>query len=156
AETLDAIFIVTRHATHAILGCRALETGKAAFGEKPLALTGDELQRVTDGGTATGNDRLMVRFNRSFAPLRADTNSRFGHPPGRPVTRYVVNAGPLEADSWYRNEELEGSRFSGEGGHFIDTLSWWADSLPEPVYAVPGPEPGDPQATVRFRNGSTG
>ena len=155
-ETLDAIFIVTRHATHASLVCRALETGKAVFVEKPLALTGDELQRVIDGVTAADNDRLMVGFNRRFAPLLADMKSRFGQPPGGSVTRYLVNAGPLEADSWYRNEELEGSRFSGEGGHFIDTLSWWADSLPEQVYAVPGPEPGDLQATVRFRNGSTG
>ena len=38
-ESLDAIFVVTRHATHADLVCRALETGKAVFVEKPLALT---------------------------------------------------------------------------------------------------------------------
>src|SRR5215831_724988 len=155
-ESLDAIFIVTRHATHASLVCRALETGKAVFVEKPLALTSDELQQVIDAITATGNDRLMVGFNRRFAPLLVDMKSRFGQPAGGSVTRYLVNAGPLEADSWYRNEELEGSRFTGEGGHFIDTLSWWANSLPEQVYAVPGPEPGDLQATVRFRNGSTG
>src|SRR5215467_12545752 len=155
-ESLDAIFIVTRHATHASLVCRALETGKAVFVEKPLALTSDELQQVIDAITATGNDRLMVGFNRRFAPLLVDMKSRFGQPAGGSVTRYLVNAGPLEADSWYRNEELEGSRFTGEGGHFIDTLSWWADSLPEQVYAVAGPEPGDLQATVRFRNGSTG
>jgi predicted dehydrogenase/threonine dehydrogenase-like Zn-dependent dehydrogenase len=155
-DSLDAIFIVTRHATHASLVCRALETGKAVFVEKPLALTGDELQRVIDAVAATGNDRLMVGFNRRFAPLLADMKSGFGQPPGGSVTRYLVNAGPLEADSWYRNEELEGSRFAGEGGHFIDTLSWWADSLPEQVYAIPGPEKADVQATVRFRNGSTG
>jgi predicted dehydrogenase/threonine dehydrogenase-like Zn-dependent dehydrogenase len=155
-ESLDAIFIVTRHATHAALVCRALETRKAVFVEKPLALTNDELQQVVDTVAATGNDRLMVGFNRRFAPLLVEMKSRFGQPPGGSATRYLVNAGPLEADSWYRNEELEGSRFAGEGGHFIDTLSWWADSPPEQVYAVPGPEPGDLQAIVRFRNGSTG
>jgi predicted dehydrogenase len=155
-ESLDAIFIVTRHATHASLVCRALETGKAVFVEKPLALTGDELQQVIDCVTATGNDRLMVGFNRRFAPLLVDMKSQFGHSAGGSVTRYLVNAGPLEADSWYRNEELEGSRFTGEGGHFIDTLSWWADSLPEQVYAIPCPEAGDLQAIVRFRSGSTG
>jgi predicted dehydrogenase/threonine dehydrogenase-like Zn-dependent dehydrogenase len=154
-KSLDAIFIVTRHATHADLVCRALETGKAVFVEKPLALTGDELQRVIDVVTKTGNDRLMVGFNRRFAPLLVEMKSRFGQPEGS-VTRYLVNAGQLEADSWYRNEELEGSRFAGEGGHFIDTLSWWADSLPEEAYAVSGPEHGDLQATLRFRNGSTG
>ena len=37
--TLDAIFIVTRHHSHADMVCRALETGKAVFVEKPLALT---------------------------------------------------------------------------------------------------------------------
>src|SRR5215472_5893987 len=155
-KSLDAIFIVTRHATHADLVCRALETGKAVFVEKPLALTGDELQRIIDVITKTGNDRLMVGFNRRFAPLLVEMKSRFGQPAGGSVTRYLVNAGQLDADSWYTNEELEGSRFAGEGGHFIDTLSWWADSLPDEVYAVPGPEHGDLQATVRFRNGSTG
>ena len=98
----------------------------------------------------------MVGFNRRFAPLLVQMKSRFGQPGGGSVTRYLVNAGRLEADSWYRNEELEGSRFTGEGGHFIDTLSWWADSLPEEVYAVPGPEHDDLQATVRFQNGSIG
>jgi predicted dehydrogenase/threonine dehydrogenase-like Zn-dependent dehydrogenase len=155
-KSLDAIFIVTRHASHADLVCRALETGKPVFVEKPLALTADELQRVIDVATKTGNDRLMVGFNRRFAPLLVEMKSRFGQPAGGSVTRYLVNAGQLDSDSWYTNEELEGSRFAGEGGHFIDTLSWWADSLPEEVYAVPGPEHGDLQATVRFRNGSTG
>ncbi len=98
----------------------------------------------------------MVGFNRRFAPLLVQMRSQFGPSSRGSVTRYLVNAGPLEADSWYRNEELEGSRFTGEGGHFIDTLSWWADSLPEQVYAVPGPEQGDVQATIRFQNGSSG
>jgi predicted dehydrogenase len=88
--------------------------------------------------------------------LLVEMKSRFGQPAGGSVTRYLVNAGPLAADSWYRNEELEGSRFTGEGGHFIDTLSWWADSLPEQIYAAPGPESGDLQATMTFRNGSVG
>src|SRR5262249_30083048 len=107
-ESLDAIFIVTRHATHARLVCRALETGKAVFVEKPLALTGDELQQVIDAVAATSNERLMVGFNRRFAPLLVEMKSRFGLPTGGSLTRYLVNAGPLEADSWYRNEELEG------------------------------------------------
>ena len=155
-DSLDAIFIVTRHATHASLVCRALETGKAVFVEKPLALTGEELERIVDVVNSTGNDRLMVGFNRRFSPLLVQLKSLFSQPGASSVTRYLVNAGQLDADSWYRNEELEGSRFAGEGGHFIDTLSWWADSLPEQVYAVRGPEHDDVQATVRFQNGSTG
>jgi len=155
-ESLDAIFIVTRHHTHADLVCRALETGKAVFVEKPLALTGEELRRVSDTIVRTGNDRLMVGFNRRFAPMFTQLKSAFGPAAACCVARYLVNAGQLDADSWYRNEELEGSRFAGEGGHFIDTLGWWTDSLPAEVYAVPGPEHDDVQATVRYENGSTG
>jgi predicted dehydrogenase len=154
-ESLDAIFVVTRHATHADLVCRALETGKAVFVEKPLALTTDELDRITEVITKTGNDRLMVGFNRRFAPMLAKMKAEFGPASSGSVTRYLVNAGPLAADSWYRNEG-EGSRFAGEGGHFLDTLSWWADSLPEEVYAVSGPGADDVQVTVRFANGASG
>src|SRR5215472_9492658 len=66
-SSLDAIFIVTRHHTHADLVCRALETGKAVFVEKPLALTREELHRIMETVASTGNDRLMVGFNRRFA-----------------------------------------------------------------------------------------
>ena len=98
----------------------------------------------------------MVGFNRRFAPLLTQMRSQFGSAASSSVTRYLVNAGPLAADSWYGNDALEGSRFTGEGGHFIDTLSWWAGSLPEEVYAVKGPEKDDVQVTVRFENGSSG
>jgi predicted dehydrogenase/threonine dehydrogenase-like Zn-dependent dehydrogenase len=155
-KSLDAIFIVTRHHTHADLVCRALETDKAVFVEKPLALTREELDRVVEVIAKTGNDRLMVGFNRRFAPLLTRMRSEFGPASSSAVTRYLVNAGPLAADSWYRNDALEGSRFTGEGGHFLDTLSWWADSIPEEVYAVQGPEKDDIHVTVRFQNGANG
>jgi predicted dehydrogenase len=155
-ESLDAIFIVTRHATHAKLVCRALETGKAVFVEKPLALTRAEVDQIAEAIEATGNDRLMVGFNRRFAPLLAAMRKDYGATAATASTRYLVNAGPLGKDSWYLNEEAEGSRFTGEGGHFIDTLTWWADSLVEEVYAVRGQEKGDVQATFKFANGASG
>ena len=65
----------------------------------------------------------MVGFNRRFAPLFTDLRDRFGRIDGPLSARYLVNAGRLDPSSWYLNEELEGSRFAGEGGHFIDTLS---------------------------------
>ncbi|MEP7022232.1 MAG: bi-domain-containing oxidoreductase [Actinomycetota bacterium] len=154
--SLDAIFIVTRHHTHADLVCRALETGKAVFVEKPLALTRDELQKIMDVVVSTGNDRLMVGFNRRFAPLLESMRAQFGSAAGASVTRYLINAGRLDSGSWYTNASLEGSRFTGEGGHFIDTLSWWAGSQPESVYATAGPDAGDLQATLKFAGGSTG
>jgi predicted dehydrogenase len=155
-ESLDAIFVVTRHATHAALVCRALETGKAVFVEKPLALTRAETDQIAEAIEKTGNDRLMVGFNRRFAPLLTSMRKGFGAAAATASTRYLVNAGPLASGSWYLNEEAEGSRFIGEGGHFIDTLVWWADSLVDEVYAAGGPEKSDVEATFRFANGATG
>jgi predicted dehydrogenase/threonine dehydrogenase-like Zn-dependent dehydrogenase len=155
-DSLDAIFIVTRHHTHADLVCRALRTGKAVFVEKPLALTSEELAGIAEVVAETGNDRLMVGFNRRFAPLLIQMKSAFGGPASSSQARYLVNAGRLDADSWYLDAELQGSRFIGEGGHFIDALSWWAESLPTEVFAARGPEPEDVHATLRFENGSIG
>src|SRR5581483_139225 len=76
--SLDAIFIVTRHRTHADLVCRALAAGKAVFVEKPLALTGEEVDRIVATIEETGNDRLMVGFNRRFAPLLVAMKKDFG------------------------------------------------------------------------------
>jgi predicted dehydrogenase/threonine dehydrogenase-like Zn-dependent dehydrogenase len=155
-DDLDAIVIVTRHSSHAGLVCRALETGRPVFVEKPLALTDDQLDHVLQTVEATGNDRLMVGFNRRFAPLLTDMRARFGHPPDVTVARYMVNAGPLGSDSWYRNEDLEGSRFVGEGGHFIDTLSWWIGMDPTEVTAVAAGERPEMLVTLRYPDGSLG
>jgi predicted dehydrogenase len=154
--SLDAIFIVTRHHTHADLVCQALQAGKAVFVEKPLALTSDELQHISDVISETGNDRLMVGFNRRFAPVLGQLRAAFGPARRASATQYLVNAGRLGADSWYLNREVAGSRFAGEGGHFIDTLSWWTESMPAEVYAVRGARDDDVQAVIRFASGCTG
>jgi len=154
-ESLDAVFVVTRHSTHADLTCKALERGRAVFVEKPLALTEEQVDQVLSVVRSTGNDRLMVGFNRRFAQLFNELRSKSSMSVDGAVARYLVNAGQLDAGSWYLNEN-EGSRFAGEGGHFIDTLGWWLESVPIEVYAVSGPSAGELQVTIRFKNGSIG
>ena len=152
--TIDAVFIVTRHSAHADMTCRALEAGKAVFVEKPLALTPDELDRILATVDATGNDRLMVGFNRRFAPLLVEMRERLGRSPEPTNARYLVNAGQLASDSWYRDSELEGSRFAGEGGHFIDTMSWWIGGDPVEVMTMAGAGADDVQVSLRYGDGS--
>ena len=153
-DSIDAVFVVTRHHSHAELTARALDRGKAVFVEKPLALTPEELDRVVEVVDATGNDRLMVGFNRRFAPMLVELRSRFGTTAGPGLARYLVNAGRLDAKSWYARTETEGSRFDGEGGHFIDTLSWWLGALPVEVQAVGTPGGQDLLVTIGFDDGS--
>ncbi|MGY0056753.1 bi-domain-containing oxidoreductase [Streptomyces sp. LZ34] len=156
--SIDAVFVVTRHSSHAELTRRALLAGKAVFVEKPLALDQDELAGVLAAVEESGNDRLQVGFNRRFAPLLQEAKERFGARTGPASLRYLVNAGRLQHGSWYLQQGTEGSRFAGEGGHFIDTASWLLEADPVSVYAVatPGNEgSGDIQVVLRYPDGST-
>jgi predicted dehydrogenase/threonine dehydrogenase-like Zn-dependent dehydrogenase len=153
-ESIDVIFVVTRHSSHAALVCQALEAGKTVFVEKPLAISNEQLDMIMATVDATGNDRLMVGFNRRFAPMFKQMRDHFGATTEPVVARYLVNAGTLSANSWYGNEELEGTRFVGEGGHFVDTLSWWTGSEPVEVTALACGGHDNLQVSVRYEDGS--
>ncbi|MFF2508267.1 bi-domain-containing oxidoreductase [Streptomyces sp. NPDC058067] len=154
-KTIDAVFVVTRHSSHAELTRKALLAGKSVFVEKPLALTEDELAGVLAAVEESGNDRLQVGFNRRFAPLLQEARQRFGARNGPANLRYLVNAGRLQHGSWYLRQGTEGSRFAGEGGHFIDTASWLLGADPDSVYAVATPGNDDLQVVLRYPDGST-
>ncbi|GAA2649941.1 bi-domain-containing oxidoreductase [Streptomyces aculeolatus] len=153
--SVDAVFVVTRHSSHAELTRRALLAGKAVFVEKPLALTGDELAGVLAAVEESGNDRLQVGFNRRFAPLLREAREQFGARKGPASLRYLVNAGRLENGSWYLRQDTEGTRFAGEGGHFVDTASWLLAADPVSVHAA-GPPGGEHlRVLLRYPDDST-
>jgi predicted dehydrogenase/threonine dehydrogenase-like Zn-dependent dehydrogenase len=152
-EAVDAVVIATRHHAHAAMVCEALRAGKAVFVEKPLAVDSDQLQAILAAVGDSGNDRLMVGFNRRFAPLLVDLKGDFGARGGPVQVRYDVNAGRLEPGSWYARPE-EGSRLVGEGCHFIDTVSWWLDQDPVAVFAAATGDPDDTASTLLYPDGS--
>ncbi|MFF7559304.1 bi-domain-containing oxidoreductase [Streptomyces pseudovenezuelae] len=154
-KSVDAVFVVTRHSSHAELTRQALLAGKTVFVEKPLALTEDELAGVLAAVEESGNDRLQVGFNRRFAPLLQEARTQFGTRTGPAHLRYLVNAGRLTHGSWYLQQGTEGSRFAGEGGHFIDTASWLLDADPVSVYATATSGNEDLQVVLRYPDGST-
>ncbi|MFF4486096.1 bi-domain-containing oxidoreductase [Streptomyces sp. NPDC001544] len=154
-KSVDAVFVVTRHSSHAELTRKALLAGKTVFVEKPLALTEDELAGVLAAVEESGNDRLQVGFNRRFAPLLREARKRFGARTGPANLRYLVNAGRLDQGSWYLQQGSEGSRFVGEGGHFIDTASWLLDADPVSVYATAPSGNEDLQIVLRYPDEST-
>jgi predicted dehydrogenase/threonine dehydrogenase-like Zn-dependent dehydrogenase len=152
-RAIDAVVIATRHHAHAAMVCDALCAGKAVFVEKPLAVDPDQLQAILAAAGDSGNDRLMVGFNRRFAPLLVDLKDHFGTRNGPVQVRYDINAGRLEAGSWYGQAD-EGSRLVGEGCHFIDTVSWWLDQDPVEVFAAATGDPDDTASTLLYPDGS--
>ena len=152
-ESIGAVLIATRHHAHAAMVCEALRAGKAVFVEKPLAVDADQLEAILAAVEESGNDRLMVGFNRRFAPLLVDLKRAVGVRSGPVQVRYDVNAGQLEAGSWYAHPE-EGSRLVGEGCHFVDTISWWLDQDPVAVFTAGTGEPDDAASTLLYPDGS--
>ena len=131
---IDAVIVATRHATHARIAAEALRAGKSVYVEKPLALDFDGARQLWQAINESGNNRLMVGFNRRFSPILADVAARFKNYSGPLTLHYRVHAGQLDAGSWYLDSR-EGSRFTGEGGHFIDAISFLSRSRPVSVYA---------------------
>ncbi|HQK71421.1 MAG TPA: bi-domain-containing oxidoreductase [Bacteroidales bacterium] len=158
SESVNTIFIATRHDSHAEYVIKSLSAGKHVFVEKPLCLTGDELDRITDIKAATPDKQLCVGFNRRFSSLSVFLKKQIGT--GPMTMLYRVNAGKIPADTWIQDMELGGGRIIGEACHFIDYLTWFNGSLPVSVYAAALPDPEAKNDTVNinltFENGSTG
>jgi predicted dehydrogenase/threonine dehydrogenase-like Zn-dependent dehydrogenase len=157
--SIDAVLVATRHDSHAKMVGEALEAGKAVFVEKPLAVTEQQLGGLIDIVERTGNGRIMVGFNRRFAPMLNGLRSWAGYgdaPATRCNAKYVVSAGKLGADSWYA-EDGQGSRFVGEGCHFVDTLSWWMGEEPVSLFAAATEDDVDNvEVTLWYPSGSIG
>ena len=158
SESANTIFIATRHDSHAEYVNKSLSAGKHVFVEKPLCLTREELDKITDIKAATPDKQLCVGFNRRFSPLSVFLRKQIETGPMTMV--YRVNAGKIPADTWIQDLELGGGRIIGEACHFIDYLTWLNGSLPVSVYATALPDPEAKNDTVNinltFENGSTG
>ena len=161
-KDVNTIFIATRHDSHACYALEGLKRGKNVFVEKPLCLVPGELDEIEQSCREMlerGNaPRLMVGFNRRFAPFALSMKKRFG---GAPMSMiYRVNAGSIPKDNWIQDPEIGGGRMIGEGCHFIDFLTWLCGSLPKSVYAAAIPDPDGLNDTIsitlKFENGSIG
>jgi predicted dehydrogenase/threonine dehydrogenase-like Zn-dependent dehydrogenase len=125
---INTVFVLTRHNTHARLVVEALKAGKHVFVEKPLALNREELAEIREVFGATEGKRLMVGFNRRFAPHSIEIKRLLAER-SQPLTAiFTVNAGSLPNDHWLQNPEIGGGRIIGEGCHFIDLLRFLVDS----------------------------
>ena len=162
-DSIDAVLIATRHDQHADLVIGALEAGKAVFVEKPLAISDDSLARVARTVRSLDAPRLMVGFNRRFAPLAVRCHRLFAGRQYPLFVSYRVNAGTFPPDSWVFDPVHGGGRILGEICHFIDTIAFLTDALPKRVYAEeiryslePAHRRDSLTITLRMSDGSVG
>jgi predicted dehydrogenase len=161
-KQVNTVVIATRHHLHARQVLSALEAGKHVFCEKPLCLgEGDLAEIVRRQMTGYPEQRLMVGFNRRFAPMALRMKSFLNDAREPFIAHYRVNAGALPADHWLRDPDEGGGRLLGEACHFIDFLTFLAGRFPVEVFArqlsTGRPDSDDNfQIGLRFANGSEG
>ncbi len=122
----NTIVIATRHNTHAELIIKALKAKKNVYVEKPLCLTYKELDLINNA--YTGDNLLMVGFNRRFSPLIQDVKNLIRKLPDEKSFIYTCNAGFIDSSHWTQDKKIGGGRLIGEACHFVDILRYLADS----------------------------
>ena len=136
---IDAVFIATRHGSHASLVGAALRATKHVFVEKPLCIREAELdeieQALKDSRNAGQQPCLMVGFNRRFSPHARALQAAFENRTIPMVVSYRVNAGRVPAESWIRDPDEGGGRIIGECCHFVDFCTALICSAPVTVTA---------------------
>ena len=108
-KNTNAIVIATRHNSHAELTSRALSLGKHVFVEKPLALNKEELSQIKVAFINAQKSRmpkLMVGFNRRYAPLISDILRLVSSTKTPKTLIYTVNAGELPDEHWTLDQKL--------------------------------------------------
>jgi polar amino acid transport system substrate-binding protein len=131
-DSINTIFITTRHNLHAENVIKALESKKHVFVEKPLAMSESELEKIQQSYSESGSNYVMVGYNRRFAPAVVEMTKIFKSEQKKSIL-IRVNSGVMPADHWVNDPEIGGGRIIGEACHFVDLAMFLAGS---PIISV--------------------
>ena len=162
--SINTVVIATQHNQHAVQVCDALSAGKHVFVEKPLALSNEEVDAVSEAYDKQGGKcQVMVGYNRRFAP-HAQRMKALLEPISSPkVFLMTMNAGAIPKDHWTQDPAVGGGRIVGEACHYIDLMRYLAGSKIKSFSAtsIGGAETGTvtedkASITLTFEDGSFG
>ena len=146
---INTIAVVTQHNSHAYFVAKALEEGKNVFVEKPIAINLEQLEQVQQAYNQQlnlgKNARVMVGFNRRFAPQIQKMKSLLSAVTEPKSFIMTMNAGSIPAEHWTQDVEVGGGRIIGEACHFIDLMRFLANSK---IVSIQARRMGDTDAVV--------
>ncbi len=132
---VDAVFILSRHDSHASYTAQAVAAGKHVFVEKPLATTREQLRLIESAHEEWQRRQdqaawVMAGFNRRFAPATEAIQGFFGSRQEPMLVHVRVNAGYQPRNNWVHED---GGRIVGEFCHFVD---WARAVIAAPIRSV--------------------
>ena len=138
------------------------------FGEKPLAITCEQLEAVKSAHAAAaggegGPPQLHVGFNRRFASHVRTMKLLLDAESAPKALTITVNAGKADTHHWITDPDVGGGRIIGEGCHFVDLLRFLTGKrIAELKWVFLGKVPGaqvsadNATITMSFADGSVG
>ncbi|MBI5645647.1 MAG: Gfo/Idh/MocA family oxidoreductase [Ignavibacteriae bacterium] len=134
ASDIDAVYICTRHDSHAPLAVATAEAGKHIYLEKPLALTMEDCDRI---GTALrgSSSRLMTGFNHRFHP---SVRAAAAHVPEPQLVIAQVCDERWPDDFWANDPAAGGGNVLSQGCHLVDLVCMLHAAPPVRVQAEAG------------------
>lgn len=155
-DRIAAVYICTRHDSHAPLAIAAAKAGKHILIEKPLALSIDQCEAVAETVEKAGV-YLMPAFKMRYYPLIRMAKEFIPHPQvivGQMMDNRWSDKG------WAQDPVQGGANVHSQGCHTTDILRYLAGSEPKRIWAAGGAltHPGHPcidqcVASIQFENG---
>ncbi|RLF54778.1 MAG: gfo/Idh/MocA family oxidoreductase [Thermoplasmata archaeon] len=128
-DDVDVVDICTPSGLHADMSVMAMEAGKHALSEKPMALSLKDADRVIEAERRTGRKYFLVKQNRYNPPVAAlremlDT--------GRMGEVFLISSDVFwnrrksyyEDSKWRGTLELDGGALFTQSSHFVDLIIW--------------------------------
>ncbi len=131
---IDAIYVCTYHDTHAPLAIAAARAGKHIFLEKPMAITEEDCQNITQAVRDAGV-RCMTGFKLHYCSL-AHKAKELMEAPQMLSAQVVERRWPDE--SWANDPLKGGGNVLSQGCHAVEMLCYLAGSRPVRVFAEGG------------------
>lgn len=139
---LDAVFVLTPDFLHEAHAVAALETGKAVFLEKPMAITLAGCDRILETARRTGT-RLYLGHNMRHMDFvlrmkRMIDEGAIGEVKAVWCRHFVGHGGDFYFKDWHADRRNTTSLLLQKGAHDIDIILWLAGARATRVQAMGG------------------
>ena len=150
-DRFDVYFIAGYHHTHASLAVHALEQGRFAVVEKPLATTLEDYQALRHANDQNGG-RLFAGFHKRYSLLSEWACQDLALSPGAPIHYHcIVYEVPVPRYHWYRWPNSRG-KILCNGCHWIDHFIFLNGFADVASYSARTFSNGDVQVAMELEN----
>lgn len=141
-DDLDAIFVLTPDHLHEEQACKALESGRAVYLEKPMAISVEGADRILGSAVRSGSvlyvGHNMRHMNFVVEMKRLIDRGEVGQVRAIWCRHFVGNGGDFYFRDWHADRRYSNGLLLQKGSHDIDVIHWLAGGYTAAAQAFGG------------------